>query len=994
MKKNTFLFVYLVFFCFVIQGQNTKSPDEIKNLLEIKKELLKNGSSPEFGKYNHNYFPEGWKSSIGDYGDPPDWNRVSQFGGSGEDHARDIISDSEGNIYVTGSFAGEIGVESSSYTSIGHWDAFVAKFQSTGDLIWFKHFSAEAEERIESYGINLDNSGNIFFTGYFTGDVTIGNITLNGYYGEKNAFFAQLDNQGVVLMAQSCDWFDEIGYSIDTDENANIYLLSSISGQPADHYYTRIMKYDTDGYLLWDNYFNHNFNDLEVFGSSLYFTGVIWTEGYIGDFYFEPVHRDAFIAKADFELDFEWAVMADHEVSGSSNSVGLYVNQNEEIFITGSFGADLIWGGNQLEGTNGFIAKFNQSGEFIWASPYTEDDYLNTLPGCICGDHNSAYISYHVSSYPYPYPTETNVVSQFSTSTGDLINSAILDYKVEAIHFNPADNKIDMAGEQDQLNVISQLNSDLTELWTLQFEGNSAFGDIIGMGIDQYGFLYVYGYASNTLDYFGHIINKGLFLAKQGTTGDVFWLKQFPDVYGQHNLGSFLVTDTLSENVYITGNFFEPLVIPGGSTLTPEEDGSLFIINYDFNGNYQWAVQEDFFGESLCLTPDHSGNILISGIFWDTISMGTANLISAGIEDVFISKYNSQGSFQWARRAGGEDIEYLGLISTDALDNVYLTGEFTSENITVYNYAITLNEGDGNILFAKLDPNGVVQWATSKAGSAIPWGDGWCWPTSIQTDLDGYSYIKGWFKDSTYFDNIMLTNPYMDNPRCSYFIAKFDPDGNTIWANAINEHFAYGFDYNQMSIDQEGNVYFGAYIRDTIHFGNEYMYISQGQTDLFVARYNTTGELVWVKTIESSTGYCWLSSVAVFDESSIFIGGYFNDYLNFGNMPLTSNNKHGFLALIGDLTGITVYERDSGGNLFDIFPNPVKDILYISLSDRNVLGNTKIEISDVSGKIVYSNYFNFIEKTIEIDLTGFSGGIYFIKLDSGEKSEVKKVVIN
>jgi hypothetical protein len=992
MKKHTFLFVYLVFFCFVIQGQNTKSPDEIKNLLEIKKELLKNGNSPEFDKQTENYFSDAWKSSINDYGDPPDWNWVSQFGGSGEDHARDIISDTEGNIYVTGSFAGEISVESNSYTSVGHWDAFVAKFQSTGDLIWFKHFSAETGEQFESYGINLDNSGNLFITGYFTGNVILDDINLYGW-DVKNGFFAKLDNQGNVLMAQSCDWYDEIGFRIDTDENANIYLLSSISGQPAYHYYTRIMKYDPDGYLLWDNYFNHNFNDLEVFGSSLYFTGVIWTEGYIGDFYFEPVgYCDAFVAKADLELDFDWAVMADHEAFGYSTGMWLYLSQNEEMFITGIYSTDMIWSGNQLEGTNGFIAKFNQYGEFIWASPYTEDDYLNTFPGCICGDNNSAYITYSYSSYPYP--TETNVVSQFSASTGDLINSVVIDYEVEAIQFNPADNKIAIAGEQDQLNVISQLNSDMTELWTLQFEGNSAFGDIIGMGIDQYGFMYVYGYASNTLDYFGHTINKGLFLAKQGTTGDVFWLKQFPDAYGSHNLGSYLVTDTLSQNVFITGNFFEPLNIPGITTLTPGEDGSIFIIKYDLNGNYQWAVQEDFYTDQLCLTPDHSGNILISGIFNDTISIGTTNLISAGMRDVFLSKYNSQGSFQWARRAGGEDIEYLGLISTDALNNVYLTGEFTSVNITVHNYAITLNEGDGNILFAKLDPSGNVQWVTSKANSTIIYFDDYCWPTSIQTDDEGYSYIKGWFRDFTYFDNILLTNPYMENPRFSYFIAKFDPDGNTIWANAINEHFAYGFDYNQMSIDHEGNVFFGASIRDTIHFGNEYMYINQGQYDLFVAKYKTSGELEWVKTMESSTGRCWLSSVAVFDESSIFIGGYFNDYLNFGNMPLTSNNQHGFLALIGDLTGITVYERDSGHNLFDIFPNPVKDILNITLSDNSVLENTIVEISDISGKIIYSNYFNRIDKSIEIDVTDFSGGMYFIKLDTGEKSEVKKVVIN
>jgi len=990
MKTQLLLFIYLFIFCLVIQAQNTKSPIEIKNLLEIKNELWDNDNLIVFDKRAENCSSDTWKSSIDDFGDPPEWNWASQFGGSGEDHARDIISDAEGNIYVTGSFSGEISIESNNYSSSGNWDAFVSKLDNSGNLIWFKHFSADTDEQIESYGIDLDNAGNLFISGYFTGNVNLDDITLYGW-DVKNGFFAKMDNQGNVLMAQSCDWVDEISYSIDTDENSNIYMLSSISGQPSIYSYTRIMKYDPDGYLLWDNYFDQNFNDLKVFGSAVYFTGTIGAPGNIGDFYFDPVGPgDAFVASASLEGIFDWAIMADHEDYGWSTGIGLYLNPDEEICITGNYTTDLIWPGNQLEGTNGYIAKFTSAGECLWANSYTEEENANYQPACICGDNSSAYISYSYNSNDI----ETNIISQFSALNGDLIYSTELDFNVEAIRFNPSENKIAMAGTQDQLNVICQLNNDMTELWALQFEGNSAFGDIIGMGIDQYGLLYVYGYASNTLDYFGNTINKGLFLAKQGTMGDVLWLKQFPDVYGQHELGSYLVTDTLTGNVYITGNFFEPLIIPGSSTLIPEEDGSIFIIKYDLNGDYQWAVQEDFISDKFCLTPDYSGNILLSGIFTDTISISSTSLASAGFRDVFISKYNSQGGFQWARRAGGEEYEYLGVISTDALDNVYLTGEFTSENITVDNYAITLNDGDGNILFAKFDPDGNVQWVTSKAGSTISWGDWYCWPTSIQTDEGGNSYIKGWFRDSTYFDNILLTNPFMENPRYSFFIAKFDPDGNTIWANAINEHFSNGQDYNQMSIDHVGNVYFGAYIRDTIHFGNEYMYINSGMTDLFVARYNTSGELDWVKTMQGSTGSCWLSSVAVFDESSIFIGGHFNDYLNIGDVPLISNNEHGFLALIGELTGITVYERNLGSNLFDIFPNPLSCNTSISYN----LSNTSIvnvSILNQNGQVVTTlineNQLQGDHKLI-FDATDLPAGVYFCTLKTSEGTQTKKMI--
>jgi hypothetical protein len=502
--------------------------------------------------------------------------------------------------------------------------------------------------------------------------------------------------------------------------------------------------------------------------------------------------------------------------------------------------------------------------------------------------------------------------------------------------------------------------------------------------------LYVYGYASNTLDYFGHPVNKGLFLAKQNSTGEVIWLRQFPDIFGENDLGSYIVTDTLTENVYIAGNFFEPLVIPGGITLTPEEDGSLFIIKFNFNGDNQWAVQEDFISpRHFCLAPDYSGNILLSGTFSDNISIGNTSLTSAGSLDVFISKYNSQGNFQWARRAGGEEIEYVGLISTDASDNIYLTGEFISENITVHNSTITLNEGDGNILFAKLDANGNVLWVTSKANSSMPFMEYYCWPTSIQTLPDGNTYMKGWHGDSTYFDNILLRSPY--GLGISYFIAKFDPDGNTIWAKSVDQH-KYGFDYNQMDLDQMGNVYWGAQIRDTIHFGNDFTYIPNGSCDLFVAKYLSDGELDWIKTMESETT-CWLNSIAVCDEESIYVGGQFYKYLNFNNTALTSLNQHGFVALIGETVGVNEYNNGIDKGLFDLYPNPSSDKTTIASHNSNI-SNIYIEMMDITGKKVFEKHVHHFQQFIEIDLATISNGVYLVKVIANNQIEVKKLIID
>ncbi|MCK4677272.1 MAG: T9SS type A sorting domain-containing protein, partial [Bacteroidales bacterium] len=521
----------------------------------------------------------------------------------------------------------------------------------------------------------------------------------------------------------------------------------------------------------------------------------------------------------------------------------------------------------------------------------------------------------------------------------------------------------------------------------------------IGMDVDQYGFQYNFGYASNQIDYFGQTINKGLFLTKQGDTGIPVWVVQFPDAdYISSTLGNYIVVDTNTNSVYITGTFYNPLVIPGGPTLIPDLEGSIYILKFDLDGNYQWAVQEDFISSNnLCLSCDNLGNVLLSGVFFNSINIGSSTLVSAGVDDVFIAKYDNSGQFVWAKRAGGEGWEWDCLISTDGQGNVYLTGEFTSHDVTVDDYAITLEDGDGNILFAKFDPQGNVQWVTVKGGSSVTWwGDYYGWPTGIHTDLGGYSYIKGWHADSASFDNIMLASMFNNpdyNNRWNKFVAKFDTDGNTIWAKSISE-LSYSYDYNQFDVNQNGNVYSGLRVMDTTLFGDDFMYVNTGKYDLLVVNYSNDGELNWIKSIEDSeSGTTWISSIACYDEETAFVCGWFNDYLDFGATSFEANNKNGFIGVLGETSGITVYQRDDETILFDLFPNPAHQEVSILLNDDS-LDEVDLLITDITGREVYSQPLTKGQPKTTVDLSEFSPGIYFAKVKSGKKVAVKKFVVD
>jgi hypothetical protein len=84
------------------------------------------------------------------------------------------------------------------------------------------------------------------------------------------------------------------------------------------------------------------------------------------------------------------------------------------------------------------------------------------------------------------------------------------------------------------------------------------------------------------------------------------------------------------------------------------------------------------FGQSVVV--DSSGNVYITGSFRGTADFdpdGTGdNHLSAGEEDIFLTKINSDGSYGWTKTMGGGDRDYGQSVAVYGSDNIYITGSF------------------------------------------------------------------------------------------------------------------------------------------------------------------------------------------------------------------------------------------------------------------------------------------------------------------------------
>lgn len=347
-------------------------------------------------------------------------------------------------------------------------------------------------------------------------------------------------------------------------------------------------------------------------------------------------------------------------------------------------------------------------------------------------------------------------------------------------------------------------------------------------------------------------------------------------------------------NVYIVGDFwatadFDPG--PATANLTPLGLYDFFIAKYDASGNYLWAKQIGGAG-SACMnndiTLDELGNIYITGAFWTGPPVdfdpgaGTANLTSAGGWDICFAKYDNDGNYIWAKSVGGTAVDVAYSLVVDLSGNTYITGRFqgTSDfdpGAGIHN--LTASNGAADIYFAKYDNLGNYMWANIITSG---WGQG----VDIDIDNTGNVYITGFFMGTGDFDpgpaTAFITGVF---PISNIYFAKYDNNGNYIWAYNIESTFwTQSGIGTAIDVDGTGNVYLTGGFSDTVDFdpgaATQNLFSVGGTSDIFIAKYNTNGNYVWAYNIGSTSAD--VAYDIIFDgQSNVCITGNFEGTADF-----------------------------------------------------------------------------------------------------------------
>jgi hypothetical protein len=325
---------------------------------------------------------------------------------------------------------------------------------------------------------------------------------------------------------------------------------------------------------------------------------------------------------------------------------------------------------------------------------------------------------------------------------------------------------------------------------------------------------------------------------------------------------------------------------------------------------FRWAVQaggafDDF---SRGAAVDASGNVYVTGAFHDVASFGDTNLISSGGYDIFVAKYDNAGHLLWANQAGGPNFDDYGLaIAVDTAGNCYVTGAFSGQ--ADFGTNMLNNIGGSDIFVAKYNGSGDLLWVKQAGGVSLNSGRG------IAVDGAGNSYVTGVFQGTGPFGNTNLTAHSLVD--YEIFVAKYDPTGELLWvrqAGGSLDDVGFG-----ISVDSTGNSAVTGYFKSpTATFGSVTLTnnSSTNSPDIFVAGYDSAGNLLWAKSAGGSdfdSGHAIAMDIA----GNSYLSGIFSGTATFGGITLT--NAEGATHFIAKYSssGNVLWAQKAGGGADD-----------------------------------------------------------------------------
>lgn len=953
------------------------------------------------------------------------------------------VSDSEGNLFITGSSSND-GKPTSDFLTI--------KINSQGELLWESRSNTTDYVADMGIVITLDGDGNPVvaastwnghdmdietvkydklsgerhWTAVWDGnaggldtpvDIAIdndGNVIVAGYSyqnsPERNEFTTVKISSGGEILWGIVDSFEEQGLSlfpssIAVGNNGNIAItgfgwkLFNNQSQGYQTYYT--IQYSPDGNELWkDNYLieleggneemikaNSSVKDIEFDQNGNCYV--------LGNYSADRIPSTIGIIKYRPDGQKEWFQSYQNNENWTKGQV-LKITDNT-LYLTGRYYDHINTDGvvlvaYDLDGSRKWEKELNGFMEIMDRNTFLTLGH-DDLP-VFCGfgvNYDGDMIKVKVAKYS----EEGNVLNSYEYNPGiqqfrDIKNISTNQQGNVYISMESEDPSQGTVIESVKLDISSE-NNNLVWKHIYANQGTSATTPISSVS-DENGNTYVLG------EY--KIVNNTdpllvqIFLTKYDSHGQIEWHQN--------------VESTNMSKAFININSVGELII----TVFPlyEEQGNLKIKKYSDAGALLWSKEKQLNSASInSVISDEQGNIVIGGSAKENISDSNVSFL--------LIKFSSQGNELYTKyiNSGDETHNIYGLskIKIDSNHNIVAVGNFGYGNFWSGVFL--------DIAILQINQEGNVNWWTS-----IPAGNFSANARDLYIDIENNIYVVGntqapvlakltsqgeieWQRtyieserEITFYDIKALSNgnlvvsassagggfdPVSGMPFNQIAIIKYSSDGEE--QNVV--HTEVSRYYKEMYVDNHDNVYLLNTIQSTpVPYREPYWIGPLYQAGLFVLDSDgNANELILGGPNVSQ--YEPVSLNPHPDGRLLVMGRLFHEYgmYVFSGVYLFETTHE--TLNVND----SPYLSQSGNILGQNYPNPTSGNTAIPFRiEQN--GKVSIRLYDSAGKFVKTlaeQYFPSGENVIKIDLSGMPKGVYFYQFKSHNFMSSRKIIL-
>jgi hypothetical protein len=276
---------------------------------------------------------------------------IRQLGTSEDEENRSVAVDAFGNAYISGSTWGSLGGPNA-----GIGDAYIAKYDPTGNLLWTEQIGTNKLD--QSYSVAVDGTGNAYISGSTYGSLGGPNV------GSRDAFLARYDPTGNLLWTRQIGTISfDLSNCVAVDTYGNAYLsgrtLGSLGGPNAGETDAFLAKYDTAGNQLWTKQLGTS--AMEMCNSvTVDASGNAFICGHTAEL-LSANHM--FLAKYNPEGSLLWNQQLG-TTSTNDNCWSVAVDASGNSYISGSTPSSL--GGPNAGEDDAFLAKYSPDGNLLW----------------------------------------------------------------------------------------------------------------------------------------------------------------------------------------------------------------------------------------------------------------------------------------------------------------------------------------------------------------------------------------------------------------------------------------------------------------------------------------------------------------------------------------------------------------------------------------------------------------------------------------------------